>query len=201
MNKTINNLAIIQARTNSTRFPGKVLKEICSMPMILFQINRLKKSKNINKIVLATSTNKEDDHLAQIVKESGNVVFRGELEDVLGRFYNCSKLYKPRNIIRITGDCPLIDPKIVDKVVNMYFKSDAEYVSNVFPPTFPDGLDVEIFSSKRFISSSSKSLPNMSSSTLDLFVEEGKNMDSEMASAFEDRFVLVRTRRETCEDG
>ena len=124
MNKTVNNLAIIQARTNSTRFPGKVLKEICNMPMILFQINRLKKSKYINKIVLATSINKEDDHLAQIVKESGNEVFRGDLDDVLGRFYNCSRLYKSKNIIRITGDCPLIDPFLIDELIEKFFEMD-----------------------------------------------------------------------------
>ena len=102
MNKLLNNLAIIQARTSSNRLPGKVLKEICGMPMILFQMNRLKKSKNIDKFVVATSINKEDDHLAHLVKRSGYEVFRGDLNDVLERFYNCSRLYKSKNIIRLT---------------------------------------------------------------------------------------------------
>ena len=151
MNKILNNLAIIQARTNSNRLPGKVLKEICGVPMILFQINRLKKSKNIDKIVLATSINKEDDYLAQLVKESGNEVFRGDLDDVLERFYNCSRLYKSRNIIRLTGDCPLIDPFLIDEMIQNFIEMDWDYLSNCADSdklSVPDGFDAEIFKSQ-----------------------------------------------------
>ena len=151
MNKLLNNLAIIQARTSSNRLPGKVLKEICGMPMILFQMNRLKKSKNIDKFVVATSINKEDDHLAHLVKGSGYEVFRGDLNDVLERFYNCSRLYKSRNIIRITGDCPLIDPFLIDELIQNFIEMDWDYLSNCADPdnlSVPCGFDAEVFKSQ-----------------------------------------------------
>ena len=144
------NLAIVQARTNSSRFPGKVLKKINEVPIIVFLLNRLVKSKNIDKIVLATSYEKSDDSLSKVVKSYGYQVFRGSLDDVLSRFYDCSELYKSKNIIRITGDCPLVDPFLVDELINEFNKENWDYLSNCADEnrlSVPDGFDIEIFKS------------------------------------------------------
>ena len=139
-------LAIIQARYNSTRLPGKVVKIIHKNTSALeFLINRLSKSKYISKIIVACSNNVNDKAIVNICKKIGVDYFVGSENDVLGRFYNAAKKYKFSNIIRITGDNPLIDPDIVDEVVSNYYIKKVDYGSNTNPPTFPDGLDVEVF--------------------------------------------------------
>ena len=146
----IDYLAIVQARLNSSRFPNKVLKEVDGIPLIVFLLKRLSQSKKINKIVLATSNEKTDNKLFEVVKESGYDVFRGSLNDVLNRFYKCSKLYKSKNIIRITGDCPLIDSGIVDELICEFEKGEWDYISNCSDEnnlSVPDGFDTEIFKS------------------------------------------------------
>ena len=113
-------------------------------------MKRLSHSKKINKIVLATSNEKSDDTLFKVVKESGYDVFRGSLNDVLNRFYKCSNLYKSKNIIRITGDCPLIDSRIVDELICEFEKGEWDYISNCSDEnnlSVPDGFDTEIFKS------------------------------------------------------
>jgi len=139
-------LAIVQARMGSTRFPGKVMKTINGKPVIELLLSRLVKSTLIDKIILATSINTENDELSEYVKNIGYDVFRGSEEDVLERFYKAAEAYQPETVIRITGDCPLVDPVLVDKVIEYYYASGADYVSNTNPPTFPDGLDTEVFS-------------------------------------------------------
>ena len=139
-------LAIIQARMGSTRLPGKVLKKVNNISLIEILLKRLEKSRLINKTIIATSTNKENDELVSAVRRLGVEVFRGSENDVLRRYYDAAKLYNFDTIVRITGDCPIIDPIIVDDVISLYQKSNVDYASNTEPPTFPDGLDVEVFS-------------------------------------------------------
>lgn len=139
-------LAILQARCSSSRLPGKVLKPILNKPMVFRQVERIKLSKKINKLVLATSNDVSDDGLAEKCKEFNIDCYRGSLNNVLERFYNAAKIYSADTIVRLTGDCPLIDAEIIDKVVEKYEQNNFDYVSNVDPPTFPDGLDVEVFS-------------------------------------------------------
>jgi glutamate-1-semialdehyde 2,1-aminomutase len=142
----IENLAIVQARMGSIRFPGKVLKKINNKSLIEILLSRLSKSKNIDKIILATSIASVNDKLSQEVKALGYDVFRGSENNVLDRYYLAAKQYSPSTIVRITGDCPLIDPVLVDQVIDRYIKNDVDYVSNNHPPTYPDGLDTEVFS-------------------------------------------------------
>ncbi len=139
-------LAIIQARMGSTRLPGKVLKEINGIPLIEILFHRLSQSKKIDKIILATSESNENNSLANLIEKKGYDVFRGSEEDVLGRFYKAAKPLSPEIVVRITGDCPIIDSSIVDRVISLYEKENVDYASNVDPPTYPDGLDVEVFS-------------------------------------------------------
>jgi glutamate-1-semialdehyde 2,1-aminomutase len=139
-------LAIVQARMGSTRLPGKVMNSLSGLPMIDILLERLSKSKEIDSIVLATSVNLNNEPLVIHVRNLGYVVYQGSENDVLDRFYWAASNSKPDIIVRITGDCPLIDPNIVDIVIKKYKLSNADYVSNISPPTYPDGLDVEVFS-------------------------------------------------------
>lgn len=139
----------IQARYDSSRFPGKVLKKICNKPMLMLMLERLSKCELLDEIVIATTDNKKDDPIVELVKTNGYNVFRGSEFDCLDRHYQAIKKSNAKFICKITSDCPLIDPKVVDKVIRYFLenKNNFDYVSNVHPPTYPDGLDVEIFSS------------------------------------------------------
>lgn len=138
---------LIQARMGSTRLPGKVMSDICGIPMIELLIKRLELCQSVNEIILATSKNAVDDKLVNFVKSLGIKVFRGSENDVLDRFYLASLEFRANHFIRITADCPLIDPNLIDKVINLHIESGADYTTNTLPPTFPDGLDVEVFTS------------------------------------------------------
>lgn len=137
-------LAIIQARTSSSRFPCKVLKNILEIPMIIHQIERIKNSTTIDAIVLATSEDDSDNELEIICRQHGVAVFRGSLLDVLDRFYCCAQLYHADHVLRLTGDCPIIDWEIIDLLIAKHLMENNDYTSNTLEPTYPDGLDVEI---------------------------------------------------------
>lgn len=137
-------LAIIQARMSSSRLPGKVLKPVKNMTILEYELERVKQSVEIDKIVVATSDDASDNIIEEILSRKYIDVYRGSLNNVLERFYKCSLNYNPDHVIRITADCPLIDPKITDAVIKLHLESDADYTSNVLPRTFPDGLDIEV---------------------------------------------------------
>ncbi len=136
-------LCIVQARVSSTRLPEKVIKPILDKPMIIHELERLQRSKRIDKIVLATSREESDDALADVVSKNGVDVYRGDLDDVLDRYYQCAKEYTPKHVVRITGDCPAIDPVIVDAVIEKHLTDGNDYTATT--ERFPDGLDTEIF--------------------------------------------------------
>jgi spore coat polysaccharide biosynthesis protein SpsF (cytidylyltransferase family) len=138
--------AIIQARFGASRLPGKVLLEILGKTILEYVIERVKKAKYIENVIVATSVNKEDLKIADLADRLKVKVYRGSEEDVLDRFYQAAKVYKIEHIVRITADCPLIDPDIIDRAVNLYFESGSDYCSNTLDETFPDGEDVEVFS-------------------------------------------------------
>ena len=137
-------VAVLQARITSTRLPGKVLKPILSRPMLARQIERIQRSKKINAITLATSTDKSDEPLKALAKDCGVSFYAGSLNDVLDRFYNAVKGNKPDHIVRLTGDCPLLDPTVIDQLIELHVNERNDYSSNCYPPTYPDGLDTEI---------------------------------------------------------
>ena len=141
-------LAIIQARYDSTRFPGKILKKINNKSILEIIIKRLSISENISKIIVACSDNKNDIKVINLCKKLKIDFFVGSEHDVLERFYKASIKFKGLNILRITADCPLIDWIIVDKIINNFFSRNVDYASNINPPTFPDGFDAEIFTFK-----------------------------------------------------
>ena len=138
-------VAIVQARMGSIRFPAKVMRLICGTPMIGLLLNRLANSKLIDQIVLATSEDPRNDPLVKYVCKLGYSVYRGSEDDVLDRYYQAAKEAEADFVVRITGDCPLIDPVVVDEVISGFLKDKVDYASNIEPPTYPDGLDTEVF--------------------------------------------------------
>lgn len=148
----MNPLAIVQARTNSSRLPGKALLSINGEPVICRQLKRIIKAEKLAKIILATSREASDDKLVQLVEELKIEVFRGDLADVHSRFLKII-LMNPEfdPIVRLTGDCPLVMPEVLDSMLTHYSFSQVDYLSNSIIPTYPDGLDVEIFSRTAFL--------------------------------------------------
>jgi len=138
-------VCIVQARMGSSRLPGKVMLPIGNNTVIGNIILRLSKSKLINEIIVATSTNKENDLLENFILENDFKVFRGSENDVLERYYNAAIYTDADLIVRITGDCPFVDSKLVDEMIADFLASNIDYESNISPATFPDGLDIEIF--------------------------------------------------------
>ena len=139
-------VALVQARMGSTRLPGKVLKSIVGKPMIEILLTRLSQSNELDSIVVATSEESQNDQLQSIVESLGYQCTRGSEKDVLGRFYQSAKSADADVVVRITGDCPLVDPALVDLCIQGFKQCQVDYFSNVDPATFPDGLDIEVMS-------------------------------------------------------
>ena len=138
---------IIQARMGSSRLPGKALmKSDSGKPLLYYVINQLRYCSKIKNLVIATTTNQEDDEIEKFANNNSVNVFRGKEKDVLDRYFQCAKKYSFSTIVRITADCPLIDPQIVDTVVEQFFSGNYDFATNTLTRTFPIGTDVEVFS-------------------------------------------------------
>jgi len=138
-------LAILQARITSQRLPSKVLMTILGRPMLELQIERILRCKKIDQLIVATSINQEDDPIDTLCKKMEISCFRGDLANVLDRFYQAARRYRPQHVVRLTGDCPLTDPMLIDELIEFYLARKCDYASNCQEPTLPDGLDAEIF--------------------------------------------------------
>ncbi|MCX7970258.1 MAG: glycosyltransferase family protein [Negativicutes bacterium] len=137
-------LAIVQARMSSTRLPGKVLLPLAGRPMLYRQLQRVGRSRTVGKLVVATSDHPSDDRLAGEVAGWGWECFRGSLIDVLDRYYRCMVHYQADYVVRITADCPLIDPAIIDATVGLLLQTGADYASADAMHSWPDGMDVSV---------------------------------------------------------
>lgn len=143
-------LAVVQARMTSTRFPGKVLAPLLGEPMILRQLERVSRSEKIDELIVATSTDPSDDPLVDVLHSAGYSVFRGSLDDVLARFIGAIDAFEnhtgdPVNVVvRLTADCPLASPQVIDEVIRAFETAEVDYLSNTMTPTYPDGLDAEV---------------------------------------------------------
>ncbi len=140
--------AFIQARMTSSRLPGKVLEPIGGRPSIVFMVERLRRARLLDSIVVVTSDDPSDDPLVEVLAKADIPAFRGDLQDVLARFRGALEAHPADIVVRLTGDCPLLDPAVVDAVVALRNDMGADYASNVDPPTFPDGMDVEVFTAQ-----------------------------------------------------
>jgi len=144
----MNIVVITQARVGSTRFPGKIMKEILGKKVLIHDLDRIKEMKTINKIVVATTDLEKDDSIINTVKKYNKDIgiYRGSEDDVLDRYYKAAKEFNANVIVRITSDCPLIDPNISDLVVETFLENKCDYCCNNMPRTYPHGLDTEVFS-------------------------------------------------------
>ena len=138
-------LAITQARYGSTRLPGKILKTIGEKTLLEIHLARILQAKNITGLKIATTTEDGAEKIIEIGNKSGIKSFQGSVDNVLERFYKTALPENPDYVVRLTSDCPLIDPEIIDLVINDCIKNNVDYCSNTIIPTFPDGLDVEVF--------------------------------------------------------
>lgn len=141
-------VAIIQARMTSTRLPGKVLMQVQGKSLLEYQLERVKRSKFIDEIVVATTVNTSDDPIVKLCDKIGVSIYRGSEEDVLSRYYGAAIQFEADVIVRLTSDCPLIDSEIIDQVIKLYMSrhNGLDYVSNTLKRTYPRGLDTEAFS-------------------------------------------------------
>lgn len=139
-------VAVVQARMSSNRLPGKVLADVAAHPMLWHVVRRLRRARLVNKIVVATSENPSDDAIVRFCQQEGIDYFRGSETDVLDRYYRAARAFSADTVVRITSDCPLVDPAVVDKVVQRFLDGGCDYVSNTLRYTYPDGLDAEVFS-------------------------------------------------------
>ncbi len=130
---------------SSTRLPGKVFRPIKGVPMVMHQIARIRQMRHLGEVVVATSTEPSDDELAEFLETNGVTVFRGPLNDVAARFLGALDAHPTSIAVRLTADCPLIDPTVVDAVIERHVETGADYTSNVIERTFPRGLDCEVF--------------------------------------------------------
>jgi spore coat polysaccharide biosynthesis protein SpsF len=136
--------AVLQARTSSSRLPGKVLLDLAGLPMLLRQIERIRRARLIDAFVVATSSDANDDQLVDVLANTDVATYRGPLDDVLARFIGAIEHLKPQHVVRLTGDCPLTDPDVIDAVIGCHLVGGSDLTCNTLHPTFPDGLDVEV---------------------------------------------------------
>lgn len=144
-------LGLLQARVSSSRLPGKVLEPILGEPMLFRQIERLGRCRRIARLVVTTSTDASDDVVVNECERRNIAVHRGNLSDVLGRFACAARQFSPDAIVRLSGDCPLVDWQLIDEAIDIFEAGRYDYLTNADPPTFPDGLDVEIVSTEALL--------------------------------------------------
>lgn len=192
--------AIIQARMTSSRLPGKILMKVLGKPLLQLMIERVKKAKCIESVVLATTTNKEDDLTVNLGKSLGVKVFRGSEDDVLDRFYRAAKEFGGEHIMRLTGDCPLIDPDFLDELVDFYVAGEYDYASNCIEPTLPDGLDAEIISMKTLGEVHQKAQLASQREHVTLYVRDNEQNFKIGSWKFHHDFSNLRWTVDNCED-
>ena len=139
-------VAVVQARLSSSRLPKKMLLDLAGKPVLARTLERVQAIPEVDTVILATSTSDEDRQLQDLANELSVQVYAGSLDDVLDRVYCAAKLASAGTIMRITGDCPLLDPAVCQETLTVFKLGSADYVSNIRPPTYPDGLDAEVFS-------------------------------------------------------
>ena len=141
-------VAVIQARMASTRLPGKVMADVCGLPLLSMVSDRVKLSKRVDRVVIATTDTPADEPVVDFCKAAGLNYFRGSEEDVLDRFYQAATIHNADVVVRVTADCPLIDPDVIDHVIDEFNRVGCDYAANCIRYTYPDGLDEEGFQYK-----------------------------------------------------
>ena len=168
-------IIITQARTGSTRFPEKILQKINNVSLLELHLRRLKKSKLANHLLVATTQNKNDYQITQLCQELSIDVFQGSEVNVLDRYWQAIKDKPYEYIVRVTSDCPLIDPCLVDEIIKKMFLLNVDYLSNTLKDTFPDGQDIEIFKKTALEKAHQLSVLESHKEHVTLFIKENSN--------------------------
>lgn len=172
----VKTLVILQARMSSRRLPGKVMAIVNQKPIIGWQIARIRGAKQVDKLVVATSDSASDNILVEYLMSIGVEVFRGPLDDVHARFAEViEKNSEFESIVRLTGDCPFTMPKLLDQMILDFHQNSFDYFSNCNPPTYPDGLDIEVFSNEAFRRMSKLNLTSVEKEHVTLGFKSAKN--------------------------
>lgn len=144
-------VAVLQARMSSRRLPGKVMAPLAGEPMIWRQIERLRRARRLDRVMVATSTENSDDALSGYLVSRGQSVFRGDPVDLLGRYARCAESLGATHVVRVKADCPFVDPMLIDEAVRTAQQSGADYVSNRQPRLLPEGMEVEVIAAEALI--------------------------------------------------
>lgn len=173
-------VATIEARMTSSRLPGKPMMTVCGQPMLGHLVDRLKAVESIDTIVLATTKNKADDLLAEYALGIDIEVFRGDEEDVMGRVIGAGKSVNADIVVEITGDCPIIDPEIVEQVIRTFKENTYEYVGNQHVRSYPDGMDVQVFALATLIKSGSMTIDPLDREHVTLHIRNNPQLFSHL---------------------
>jgi spore coat polysaccharide biosynthesis protein SpsF (cytidylyltransferase family) len=191
MAKVMKISVIIQARINSTRLPSKIIKKYKNLTLIELLLKRLSYSKQIDEVILASGSYQKNSILKKILKNVPIKIFFGPEKNVLKRYYLAAKKYECKHIVRITSDCPLLDPLLLDEIILQYKKKNNDYFCNINPPTFPDGMDIEIFPVKTLNKSFKKATDKYDKEHVTSFMRNNKIFNQENYSNNND---LSKTR-------
>ena len=197
INQTI---AIIQARTGSKRLPGKIFMNLNDKPLIWWVISRLKRVKELDNIIVATTKKKEDDKLINWLKKNKINYFRGSSKNVLLRYYQCAKKFKGKIIVRITADDPLKDSSIISKLIKIFKKKNLDYISNTLKPTYPIGLDAEVFSVETLKSMNHFAKTNFDKEHVTQFLIRNQNKFKVMNTEYKENLSKLRLTIDTKKD-
>jgi spore coat polysaccharide biosynthesis protein SpsF len=139
-------VTVVQARYGSTRLPGKIFLPLLGKPLLVRMVDRVRSARLVGDVVVATTTEVVDDQIEALCVEQGLQCFRGSTNDLLDRHYQCGKNWGADVVLKIPSDCPLIDPRVIDRVIEAFFSQNVDYASNLHPQSYPDGQDVEVIS-------------------------------------------------------
>ncbi|MBI87016.1 MAG: cytidyltransferase [Candidatus Marinimicrobia bacterium] len=192
--------AIIQARLSSTRLPKKILKKICGKTILEHVIERVKSAKCVNRIIVATTINNADDYLCEWLQNKNILYFRGDENDVLSRFFEVAKQYACKNMVRITPDDVFKDPVLIDEVAKMYFNENLDFAYNNHPPSYPEGLDVEIFSARALFKAQKESADEFEREHMTQYFYRNKKVFKQKNLAHEKNLSSLRWTVDTEED-
>ena len=194
-------VAVVQARMSSTRLPGKVLADLGGRPVLEWVVSRLRDSAELADVAVATSGDPGDDPVADAAQELGARVVRGPLDDVLGRYAIAARGLGAEGLVRITADCPLIDPAVVDEVVAEWRAGDADYVANVIEPrTYPGGMDTEVVSTEALLAADAEATDGYEREHVTPFVRSRPERFSQQAVTLDPPQADVRLTLDTPED-
>lgn len=192
--------AIIQARLSSTRLPKKILKKICGKTILEHVIERVKSAKCVYRIIVATTVNKADDYLCKWLKNKDILYYRGNENDVLSRFFEAARHYACKNVVRITPDDVFKDPILIDKVANMYFNENLDFAYNNYPPSYPEGLDVEIFSARALFKAQKESIDEFEREHMTQYFYRNQKVFKQKNLSYEKNLSFLRWTVDTQED-